>query len=92
MGFAGHVFDMIRQSREYRDQRNLRRERVRSARDAHKGGGMPHVTAEEFDRIDHLLKKRESQQNKYLFGMTWLYLGGVIGITALIALIVFWCI
>lgn len=92
MSFAGHVFDMIRRNKEYRDQSDLRRERMHSVRDAHKGRGIPNVTAEEFDRIDLLLKKREMQQSRYIFRMTWLYLGGVIGVTALIALIVFWCI
>lgn len=39
MSFSGHVFDMIRRSKEYRDMHNLRRERSHGTQSILKGKG-----------------------------------------------------
>lgn len=73
MSFAGHVFDMIRRSKEYRDVRNLRRSRAKDSRMRYTSH-IPDITADEFERIRQQTKERELQEQHYILRTTWIIL------------------
>lgn len=86
MSFAGHVFDMIRRSKESRETLDRLRERTREARKKYIGTGEPkepEITLEELLRIERQLKEREAQEQRYRIRVTIL----IIGISAIIALL-----
>lgn len=85
MSFAGHVFDMIRRDKAFRDERRLRRERFKRGDGLYIGNGtLPsNITAEELDVIHRQIKAREEQQQRYFIRMTFIILGALALITLL---------
>lgn len=79
MSFAGHVFDMIRKDKEYREMRNLRKERIKGNRKTYLGKGKPtqkpNITIEQFEQIRQQTKEREQQEQHYIFKTTILITG-----------------
>ena len=82
MSFAGHVFDMIRRNKEYRDMHNLRRERSKNLRSEYMGfkdaSQNPNISIEELEQIDLKLKERDSKELNYVFRMKIVIYGAVI--------------
>lgn len=66
MSFAGHVFDMIRRNKEDREMLKQLRGRGKDARRKYTSS-IPDITADEFDKINQQLKKREQQERSYIF-------------------------
>lgn len=91
MGFAGHVLEMIRRDKAYRDQRNLRRSKAKQHRQMYVGSGAPppSVTAEELEHINRQTKMREAEQERYFIRMTLIVLAGLVVVTLLLLGILF---
>lgn len=88
MSFAGHIFDMIRRSKESRETLDRLRERTRAARKRYIGSGQqpkePEITLEELLKIERQLKEREAEEKRYRIRVTAL----VIGIATIIILLI----
>ncbi|NDV82281.1 hypothetical protein [Bacteroides sp. 51] len=91
MSYGGHALDMIKRLKEGREALNRRREKATiKGRKAHIGtGNTPkNLTAEEFDRINKALKKREQEQQDYFNRMTIILSLAVVGIAIVICIVV----
>ena len=92
MSFAGHVYDMIRRSKESRETLERLRERTREARRKYIGDGNhpkePEISLEELLRIERQLKDKEAEESRFRFRATILITSiGIIIILLLIKLI-----
>lgn len=79
MSFSGHIFDMIRRNKEYRDTQNLRRERIRNLQEKMLNHGLSlensHITVEELEEIKKQTESKERLEQNYLFRMKLLIFG-----------------
>ena len=76
MSFAGHVFDMIRRSKENRETLERLREQARKARWKYIGDGkhpkVPEISLEELLKIERKLKDKELAEQRIRFRISTL--------------------
>lgn len=81
MSFAGHVFDMIRRNKE--DREKLKQLRKHSGQGNY-SSRIPDISVEEFEQIQKQTKKREQQEQRYLFRIILLIMGIVVGVLSVL--------
>ena len=74
MSFAGHVFDMIRRNKDNREMLNRLRGRDKDSSRTAYTSHIPNISAEEFDRINHQIKEREQNEQRYLLRTRLIFL------------------
>jgi len=78
MSFAGHVFDMIRRSKENRNLLNARRERTKEMKEKRMNSGLsqtlPDVTLEELETYKRESLKKKDADSRYILKMGLLFL------------------
>lgn len=92
MSFAGHVYDMIRRSKESRETLERLRQRTKEARMKYIGDGNhpkePEISLEELLKIERQLKEKEAEEYRFRFRITTLFVSiGIITILLLIKLL-----
>lgn len=79
MSFAGHVYDMIRRSKENKETLQRLRERTREARWKYIGDGKhpkdPEISLEELLQIERQLKLREAEESHFRFRIITIIIG-----------------
>lgn len=89
MGFAGHVYDMIRRNRELRENMEVRRSRRKDFQEkfyhsSDKASKENHMTAEEWEKIRRVSNARYNSEKRYFFRYSIFYTALLIIITLLI--------
>ena len=84
MSFAGHVQDMVRRTEQNRELLNNRKRKKNKPATYIKGKSS---TAEELERIEQNMKKREADEKRYLLSVQIL-LGSIVVIVLLVVLVI----
>lgn len=78
MGFAGHVFDMMRRDKQNREMMKSLRERTKNARNINsktESSAYMNLTVEEMDKIKEATRERELSEQRYTVRMTFRVIG-----------------